>query len=120
MQAGVQVVALATLGSLPNGAANGDHCIQVCAPLEIVGHDWIAPQLGRLVEVAKQMPGGYFDRFRRIRPRHDAPSFSGARGAPAGRRPLRCHNTSAIPDPKPGKKVLQGPVSPLDTAFGLG
>ena len=52
MQAGVPVVAFATLGNLPNGAANRGHCIQVCTLVEIVGHDRIAPQFASVIELA--------------------------------------------------------------------
>jgi hypothetical protein len=61
VQARVSVIASATFGTQPNGTANGYHRVQVCTLLEIVGHDRITPQLGRLVEMAKKMPGGYLD-----------------------------------------------------------
>ena len=66
------------IGCLPSGTANGDHRIQGCTLLEIVSHDRIAPQFGWVVEVAKQMSGGYLDRFTRFCPRHDARTFSGS------------------------------------------
>jgi hypothetical protein len=61
MQTGFPVIAFATLGTLPYGTANGYQCVRVRTLLEIVGHDRITPQLGRLVEMAKKMPGGYLD-----------------------------------------------------------
>ncbi|HEY1654716.1 MAG TPA: hypothetical protein VGF86_06360 [Candidatus Tumulicola sp.] len=79
VQSGVPVLALALLGGLPDGATYRYHGIDVGAPLEIVRDNRITAQLGRLIEVAKQMPGGYLDRLRRIRARHDASSFSDIR-----------------------------------------